>query len=139
MYLSARLQQFIAESNERALDCLTELLRKEQEKEQKERQKEYAALVKAKPIAEVLKTYVPPPQAYKRGGRQDWRGSFFLLAVTEHLHKRRRCYFLLAARLLKAIRGQNFAPGYQDRTNAKARAANLKNTLSVSGGLTLER
>lgn len=69
--------------------------------------------------------YIPSPESYKKGGRTDRRGSFFLGAVTKHIHKKRGRY-LLAMRLLKAIRGQRFESAYRDRTAAKARVRGLE-------------
>jgi hypothetical protein len=59
--------------------------------------------------------------------KPDPYGTFFLLAVTEHLReKSKKPQHLMAARLLKNIRGQSLASGYQERSNAKSRVAKFK-------------
>ena len=56
------------------------------------------------PRAKLMLEYVLPWLGdYTKGGTQDLRGSFFLLAVTEHLGMQRGCYSS-AARLLETIR-----------------------------------
>lgn len=125
--VAAHLRQFTEEVAERALNSAQQWLRKELEQEEKKRDEEIKSTIKKGQNMGIFREYLPDPGKYRKGGRQDRRGSFFLLAVTEHLHRKRGCY-LLAARLLKAIRGQQFASAYQDRTNAKARVRNVKNS-----------
>ena len=61
-------------------------------------------LKKQNPFVELEMEYVPLPGEYRTGGTQDLRGSWFLLAVTEHLREKQDCYSL-ASQLLKKIRG----------------------------------
>lgn len=75
------------------------------------------------------KIFMECDEGPKGGRKSDRRGSFFLLAVSEHLREKRgKPQYRMAARLLKTIRGQHFASGYQDRTNAKTKVHKLKKT-----------
>lgn len=120
-----RFSERINELNQKALKSVPLILQKATEREKEKSIKRQEQLKSRARRVGIFLEYLPSPEAYKTGGRQDRRGSFFLLAVTEHLHRKRGCY-LLVVRLLKAIRGQRFASAYQDRTNAKARVQNLK-------------
>jgi hypothetical protein len=56
-------------------------------------------------------------------------GTFFLLAVTEHLRERSgKPKYLLAARLLKKIRGQSLKSHHQESTTAKSRVTQFQNS-----------
>jgi hypothetical protein len=57
-------------------------------------------------LEEVFREYFPSPERYRKGGNanHDLSGSFFLLAITEHLGKKRG-RFKIADSLLGTIRG----------------------------------
>jgi len=127
VYVAARVEQLRREAAEHAWAYAIELLRNSQEEERKKEQQEVEAFAKQNPIAEVIKEYAPGPERYKEGGHGDLRGSFFLLAVTEHLREKAiKERYLLAARLLKKIRGQDPDSWTEERKRATARVADFK-------------
>jgi len=64
-------------------------------------------VARTNPMGSILFLYGGTPFLYQTGRRSDNRGSFFLLAVTEHLrNKSGKPRFLLAVNLLRAVRGQ---------------------------------
>lgn len=88
---------------------------------------------KESPLVGIFMDYAPHPGDWKTKPPDTW-GSFLLLAVTEHLHKKSRSkrppLYLLAARLLRAARGRPFKSSYQERTNAKALVRKLRKSHS---------
>ena len=73
-------------------------------------------------LMEVSRQYFPLPGRYPKGGNphRDLAGSFFLLAVTEHLGKKPGCYGLVA-RLLRIIRGSGKATTRESSLNELTR------------------
>lgn len=79
------------------------------------------------PIGGILFEYSSWPLLYETGRRSDDLGSFFLLAVSEHLRDRTgRPHFLLAGNVLGAVRGKREARNKTSRLQAMVRVDKLK-------------
>ena len=86
-------------------------------------------VARTNPMGSLLFLYGGTPFLYQTGRRSDDRGSFFLLAVTEHLRKKRgKPHFLLAVNLLRAVRGQKSIWSKSLRLQAMVRVNKLKHS-----------
>lgn len=99
--------------------------RNQQKKEElKETQPIYKPDLARMPILEVLREYYPPVLP-KRGNKGDPWGSFFLLAVTEHMRENtKHPHFQVAIGLLRKVRSQSGKSAH--RETATARVQQLK-------------
>jgi hypothetical protein len=82
-------------------------LAKSTEKEQQEtRRKDMDALSKRDPVEAIFREYLFSQPSYKEGRKGDLWGTFFLLAITEHLRKLKsgKPNYSLACKLLDLIR-----------------------------------
>lgn len=94
--------------------------------ELKETQPIYKSDLARMPILEVLREYYPPVLP-KKGNRSDPWGSFFLLAVTEHLREKKcRPCFRGTFRLLKKIGGRSKRSARREKDSAGVRVQRLK-------------
>lgn len=79
------------------------------------------------PIGGILFEYSSWPLLYETGRRSDDLGSFFLLAVSEHLRERTgKPHFLLAGNVLRAVRGKREDGNKTSRLQAMVRVDKLK-------------
>jgi uncharacterized ParB-like nuclease family protein len=79
------------------------------------------------PIQSLVFEYGGAPSYYATGRRPDDIGSFFLLAISEHMRKRRKKpQFLLAANLLRTVRRQQSNWTKSSRMQAMVRVAKFK-------------
>ena len=128
VYVARRVEQLRREATEHAWAYAIELVRSRRKEERKKVQREVEAFEKQNPIAEVIKEYAPVP-----GRSEDLRGSFFLVAVTEHLKEETESG-LTQAWVVRFLRKISPPPEnkesslHQDSVNPKARIYSLKNS-----------
>lgn len=85
------------------------------------------------PVLKLLVTLLPKINVSiaRKGRRADPCGSFFLLALTEHLRERsRKPHWLEAQRLLRKLRRSQSKPGILERQTAMVRVAKFKREYS---------
>ncbi len=124
--LSASVEDPIVTEARRILESVLSPQRTEEEIQQAEEMFR-RAFASTGPMGKIRYEYgILPERSSRAGGRKpDHWGSLFLMAVTEHLG-RKRGKFLLAFRLLKKIRGRPLKTAHQDRTSPKSRVYQLK-------------
>lgn len=115
-----KLRQSIQTISFFALDCINFSV-------QEERKEHFSSGMKETLLGLLLISYAANPEDFRSGGNSDRCGSFFLMMVTEHLREKRvRPRYLLAARLLREIRGQRYIPAKPEATKAKVRVDQFK-------------